>query len=272
METRTFDTPDGLELELRIPSGRIQIRAEETVTTRLDVRGERDPDDFWIAFDDAGARGHRLTVEHRQRGKLFGGALGLWGENEVVVDITMPSRATVSVETGSADLDVTGTIGSLDVRSGSGDCRFDTVDGDVEVKTASGDVSGGTVGGRLSIHTASGDTRVRSVSGDVVGRSASGDISIGAAVTANVTTVSGDVELLAVRSGDNTIRSVSGDVEVGVPRGSRVYLDLMSTSGSTTSDLDMSGGDGGADGGADLELHVSTVSGDIRVVRTAADA
>lgn len=265
MEHRTFDTPDGLELQLEIPSGWIQIRAEETAQTRLDMRGERDPDDFWVTFDDLGARGRRLTVEYRERGKRFG-----WGRNDLRVDLVVPNGTDVGVETGSADLEVSGTIGSLDVKSGSGDCRFDSVDGNVVVRSASGDVTGEAVGGSLSAFTASGDARVRSVGGEVVGRTASGDISIGtAATTMQVTTASGDVEVGAIRSGATTIRSVSGDVEIGVPKGSRVYLDLSSTSGSTTSDLDMSG-DG--DGGADLELHVSTVSGDIRVVRASADA
>jgi len=265
MDSRTFDTPGGLEVELRIPSGWIQIRAEQTGETRLDVRGERDEDDFLISFDEVGARGHRLTVEYRKRGIGFG-----WGDGDMQVDLTVPTGTRVAIETGSADVDITGSIGSLDVKSGSGDCRFDAVEGDVDVKTASGDVSGGVVRGNLTAHTASGDARVRSVNGDVVGRSASGDMSIGSAGAVQLTTVSGDVELAAVHSGANTIRSVSGDVEVGVPRGTRVYLDLMSTSGETISDLDMSGD--AADVGAELELHVSTVSGDIRVVRAAAGA
>jgi len=265
MEPRTFDTPDGLELALRIPAGSIRIRTEETGETRLDLKGERDEDDFLISLDDVGARRRRLTVEYRKRGIGFG-----WGSGDVQVELTVPTGAQVGVETGSADLEVSGPIGSLDVKSGSGDCRFGSVDGDVAVKTASGDVVGDTVTGRLTATTASGDARVRSVEGALVGHSASGDFAIGAAGSARITTASGDVEIGAVRSGDTTIRSVSGDVEVGIPRGTRVYLDLASTSGSTVSDLDMSG-DGG-DAGAHLELHVSTVSGDIRVVRAAAEA
>jgi DUF4097 and DUF4098 domain-containing protein YvlB len=265
MEPRTFDTPDGLELALQIPAGMIQVRAEETDETRLDITGERDEDDFLISLDDVGARGHRLKVEYRKRGIVFG-----WGGGDVRVDLTVPTGTQVGVETGSADLEISGSIGSLDVKSGSGDCRFGAVDGDVSVKTASGDVTGETVTGRLAATTASGDARVRLVHGELVGHSASGDFIVGDARSARVTTASGDVEIGAVRSGHTTIRSVSGDVEVGVPRGTRAYLDLASTSGSTMSDLDMSGDAG--DGQAQLEIHVSTVSGDIRVVRGAADA
>ena len=83
-------------------------------------------------------------------------------------------------------------------------------------------------------------------------------------------TVSGDVEIGSVASGSTTVRTVSGDVEVGVARGTRVYLDLGSTSGETVSELDMSEAGGG--GGADLELQIGTISGDIRVVRAATGA
>jgi DUF4097 and DUF4098 domain-containing protein YvlB len=265
MEPRSFDTPGGLHLELRIPFGRIQVRAEDTTETRLEIRGERDPDDFRISLDELHAGGHRLTVEHRRRGTMFG-----WGAGDLRVDVTVPVGTEVAVETGSADLEVTGRIASLDLRSGSGECRFDAVDGDVTVKTASGGLSGNSVGGTLTAYTASGDARIRSVGGEVVWRSASGDISIGAATGAQVNTVSGGVDVAGLRSGATTIRSVSGDVEVGVARGTRVYLDLGSTSGSTVSELDMSSDAG--DGGADLDLHVTTVSGDIHVVRSAAAA
>jgi len=265
MEPRTFDTPEGLELALRVPAGKIRIRGEETSETRLDIHGERDEDDFLIALDELGGRGRRLRVEYRKRGMVFG-----WGGGDVYVDVTVPIGTNVDVETGSADLEITGAIGSLDLKSGSGDCRFGSVDGDVTVKTASGDVEGGTVTGRLAATTASGDARVRSVAGEVVGHSASGDFVVGAAGCARVTTVSGNVGIGAVWTGQTNVRSVSGDVEIGVPRGTRVYLDLASTSGATISDLDMSSD---ADNGdAHLELHVSTVSGDIRVVRAAADA
>ncbi len=50
----------------------------------------------------------------------------------------------MSCDTGSADLEITGRIGSLDFRSGSGDVRFDDVDGEVDAKMASGDVVGGS--------------------------------------------------------------------------------------------------------------------------------
>ncbi len=261
---QTFDTPGGLQLELRIPAGSIRLRAEQTSHTELSIRGERDPKDFRIVFDDVRPGEHHLTIEHRERGKVFG-----WRGNELRVDLTVPLGTAVACDTGSADLEVTGRIGSLTFRSGSGDCRFDDVEGEIAVKVASGDLAGATVGGGFSFNSASGDARIREIGGAVEGKSASGDLSLGTiGGSVRLTTVSGDVEIGSVEAGSASVRSVSGDVEIGVARGTFVYLDISSMSGDTVSELDMS--DASADGGADLDLQVGTVSGDIRIVRSPA--
>jgi DUF4097 and DUF4098 domain-containing protein YvlB len=262
---QSFATGGRLHLEMRIPAGSIRLTAEETTTSQVSIRGERDPDDIRVVFDDARADEPRLTIEHKERGKRFG-----WRGNELRVDVTVPLGTLVLCDTGSADLEATGRIGSLDFRSGSGDVRFDDVDGDVDAKMASGDVVGGNVGSRFSYVSASGDARVRDVGGAVSGKTASGDVTLGTVRgSVQVATVSGDVEIASVASGSTAVRTVSGDVEVGVARGTRVYLDLGSTAGETESELDMSEATGG---GADLELQIGTISGDIRVVRAAAGA
>jgi DUF4097 and DUF4098 domain-containing protein YvlB len=261
---QTFPTRGRLQLELRIPAGSIRIKATDTTTTTLSVSGERDPDDLRIVFDDSSADEQRLSIEYKERGKRFG-----WRGTELRVDMTVPTGTLLTCDTGSADLEIAGRIGSLDFRSGSGDVRFDDVDGEVSVKVASGDLKGGNIGSRFSFTSASGDSRVRDVGGDVSGNSASGEMSFGVARgSVRLATVSGDVEIGSVSTGSTTVRSVSGDVEIGVARGTRVYLNLGSTAGSTVTELDMSEATGGR-GGADLELQVGTVSGDIRVVRAA---
>ena len=271
MQPRTFETPTGLQAEVRIPSGAILVRAEATTTTSLEIHGERDPDEFQIACEERRDGGHRLTVDLRHRGKVFG-----WRGNNLRVELTVPVGTELTCETGSADLEATGSLGSLAFRSGSGDCGFDRVEADAVVKTASGDMSGETVGGSLTFATASGDARVRDVAGDVVGNSVSGDIAVGSlGGSVRVNGVSGDIDVDSIGSGDASLRSVSGDIEVGVPRGTRVYLDLSAASGDTSSELDMSAG-AADDGPADLELRATTVSGDIRIrraaVRTAAQS
>lgn len=264
---RTFDTPDGLEAEIRIPSGDVGVRASERATTRVKVEGLRDLSDVEISLTPLAAGGHRLLVEFRGKRVRF---LALGRDIDVLLEV--PTGTRVSCDTGSADLACDGTLGSLSYRSGSGDLRFAEVTGDVTAKSGSGDIEGTSVGGDLSAHSASGDISVDAVRGSATVRTASGDIRLGP-VDGKLQTVSvsGDVKVSSLIEGTANIRSVSGDVEVGVAAGTGVYLDITSTTGDVRSDLD-SGADAGTPGETDtqLELTASTVSGDIRVRRSAA--
>ena len=262
---KTFETPGGLHVEIRIPAGSVRVRVQDTAQTHLSVRGERSPDDFRIELIDAPDAGHRLVVEYRDRGKLFG-----WRGSDLRVELSVPLHTHLTCDTRSAGLEVAGTVASLVFRSGSGECRFDDVEGDLNVKSASGDLTGTAIGASMTFNSASGDAQVRSVGGDVDGNTASGDFSLGTVGgSARLATVSGDVEIASLRTGSTSIHAVSGDVAIGVTPDTRVYLDLNSMSGDTVSDLDMSEA-ATSEGAPDLELKVGTVTGDIRVTRAVA--
>ena len=67
------------------------------------------------------------------------------------------------------------------------------------------------------------------------------------------------------------VGSVSGDVEVAAVPGLVLWIDAQSVSGTMTSELDV--GDEPAETGQDaVEVRVRTVSGDVRVARSAAAA
>jgi DUF4097 and DUF4098 domain-containing protein YvlB len=92
-----------------------------------------------------------------------------------------------------------------------------------------------------------------------------------------VNTVSGDQRIDAVLEGSVETQAVSGDILIGVRRGSRVYVDANTISGSTSSELNLSdaptdaGAEGdGADDGPMVEVRAKTVSGDVALVRSAA--
>jgi DUF4097 and DUF4098 domain-containing protein YvlB len=258
METRSFDTPGGLQVRLSIPAGEIAIAARDTDRTDLRITGERNADDLEIECRDLPSGGHRLAVAHRARGlgRLTGGDLD--------VRLEVPTGASVDIETGSADARLDGSLGDVTYKSGSGDVRIAEASGDVAAKVGSGDLSAGPIAGDLTFHSASGDVMASAVGGGLVARTASGDVHVGVVgSSAQATTVSGDIEIGSVSVGTTSLRSVSGDVEVGVVPGMAVYLDLMSTSGDVSSDLD-EGHDGST---PDLELSVASVSGDVRVRR-----
>jgi hypothetical protein len=88
--------------------------------------------------------------------------------------------------------------------------------------------------------------------------------------------VSGDQRVEAVLGGTVEANAISGDVYVGVRRGSRVYVDANTVSGSTSSEFDLS--DAPADAGEPdpdapmVEVRAKTVSGDIMLARAPAPA
>jgi hypothetical protein len=262
---QTFDTPGHVRAGIKIPSGRIAVRATERTTAHVRVEGERDPGDVRVSLDPLPDGGHQLSVEFR--GKRTFGLLSLG--RELDVDLEVPAGTDLVADAGSADLVCEGLLGSIEYRTGSGDVRFEAVTGNVTTKSGSGDIDGHSVGGDLSVHSASGDVAIGSVAGSATVRTASGDLRLGPiGRNVQVITVSGDVDLTSIGSGWAKVRAVSGDIDVGVAPGISVYLDISSTSGDVRSDLDAGGAP--ATGVADLELTATSVSGDISIRRAPA--
>jgi DUF4097 and DUF4098 domain-containing protein YvlB len=256
-----FPTQDGVELDVQISAGSVEVRCEPRGDTAVEIRGERDPDDVSVERIERPDGRALIRIEQRNR-KMFG-----FGR-ELQVRVHAPEGAGLEVTTGSADLGVHGRSGSIAFRSGSGEVAFDHAGGDVSIKVASGDVHGDRVDGDLTVHSASGDVQVAAVGGGATVNTASGDVAIGAVGgSANANSASGDVLIGEVGLGSVHARTMSGDVAVGVARGVRVWLDLSSVSGETVSELDAADG---MDGPTTAELHLTSVSGDIRVHRAAA--
>jgi len=82
-----------------------------------------------------------------------------------------------------------------------------------------------------------------------------------------VHTASGDVWVGAATGGAVEAKTASGDVTVGVVAGLRVWLDLSSVSGRMDSELADDGATG--DGPPALTLALRSVSGDMRIHRSA---
>ena len=77
--------------------------------------------------------------------------------------------------------------------------------------------------------------------------------------------------LRAVSRGETSVKSVSGDIKVGVVAGTKVWLDVNSMSGDTTSDLDPSEAPA-TKNGESLRVKASSTSGDVRITRAASAA
>lgn len=260
--TETFATPRGVELDLRVDAGEVEIAAGETAETRVAVTALNDAarnhlDAVRIDFD-----GRAVRVEAREP------RLSLGRRPEFRVEVSCPEGARLRARLASADLTARGLLGAAEIKTASGDVALGAVEGDVRVEAASGDARVEHARGSLDYRAASGDLDVRRADGPVKAHVVSGDVEIGeAAAGVTVHSVSGDLTLARASGGPVQIDSVSGDVEIRVAPGAAVWLDVRSLSGDTVSEL--SGDAGPADGEAVLEIRGKTVSGDVRIARSA---
>lgn len=282
MRRETFSTPGPVTLDLELPAGAIEIDTTSTDETHVELEAlssnEQVQEMVATARIESTPRGdgYEVTVEVRTRH-------GVWisfssgpdirvGTPEMRLRISCPKGAKLDVKTKSADLEARGEYGDVDVKTASGDVNVERT-GRVDVKTASGDVHLDTVGGSLDVKSASGDLHVGSVAHDSNVQLVSGDVYIGEAddsISAN--TVSGDQRYEAVLKGRLELRAISGDIGVGIRRGSRVFIDANTVSGSTSSDFELSDAPQAppAEDSLLVEVFAKTVSGDVRIERAPA--
>jgi Putative adhesin len=276
MRHERFDTPGKLRLDLSVPAGEINVRAEGSGETTVDLEPLRSNDASREAVESARIQlrergdGHELVVDVRgPRG------LGIFSRGaEVRLVVRCPAGAELEAEGGSADVQAAGRYSSVSVQTGSGDLDVAAVDGDAKLRSGSGDVSLERADGELNAQTGSGDVAIGRAGGRATLRSASGDVAVqDAAADLSVQTASGDISVKAVSAGEVSVQSASGDVSVGVRAGRTVWMDAKSLSGETTSDLPV--GDAAEpqeEEGPLVELRIQTMSGDVHIARAAANA
>lgn len=245
MRSERFDTPGPVSLSISLPAGEIEVDAVETAETTVDLEPLNEPGAE--ALERAAVRqsgpGGEIVVEIEEKRRVFLGR-------------TPSIRATVRCPSGTR----------LRVRAVSADVRARGVFGDTNINTVSGDVDLAEVEGNLALRSVSGDAEVARVTGETTVQTVSGDLTVRQsrrAVTAR--SVSGDLELGSVHEGEVRVQSVSGDTRIGVAPGARVYIDAKSLSGDMRSELSLS--DTPSGDGRPLELHVKSVSGDVRIAR-----
>lgn len=256
----TFDTPEPVQLSVRIPTGTVTVTTADTATSTVQVTAIDDEarelaEETMVRLD-----GRTLTIEVPER-RL---RLGL-RRRRLAVRVTVPTGSALHSKVASADLTATGRFAEATVNAASGEVALDQVDGAVEVHCASGDISVGSAG-TIGIHTASGDVRISHASGDVDVHCASGKVRIGVAErSVRVNTASGDISIDEARTGTMSLTAASGDLRVGVRAGVTAKLDLRSVSGRIRSELPVD--DTAPADGAPLEIVAKSTSGNVVVVR-----
>jgi DUF4097 and DUF4098 domain-containing protein YvlB len=245
MSEQRFATPNPVRLEVKVPSGDVDVVTVDRPESTVSLEGSSKLVDA-IEVDLVG---DRLVIAMRR--KTFMGVFGHF-DDSLRVRAQVPHQSRVEIATASADATLQGTFASLETKSASGGVKLaGEVQGSATVKTVSGVVRVARIGGDLDAQTVSGE-----VSAEVVGG------------TASVKSVSGDARIGSVREGSVSVQSVSGNVAVGVAAGTNVDLDAASASGDLSSEVPLSDSPA-APGGPTVVVRGKTVSGDFRLFRAA---
>jgi DUF4097 and DUF4098 domain-containing protein YvlB len=264
---QTFHTPDPVDLEIRNPTGTIEVIATDTDTSTVQV----------TPLDDASREsaertrvelsgdGRRLLVAAPERRIIFGRGARLG------VAVTVPTGSRLWARAASAELTGRGRLATAEVHTASGEVSLEEVTGRTELHSASGRLRVGSAG-PVEVRTASGGLRVERATGDVDVSTASGRVHVGVAeASVRVHTASGDITVDEVSRGTVALAAASGDMRVGVRAGVVAKLDLNTVSGRVRSELPVDAAPP-ADGSAAVEITSRTMSGNVVVAPAAAGA
>lgn len=276
----TFDTPTPVNLKVELAQGRVEVRAQRTESTTVELTPSRGDEAALELISNAKVeqRGDDIIVLlPRAKSGLFR------ARAEVEAVITVPLGSSAKLQTSSADIETYGLLGNVKADSGSGEVTLEHVadgalrtgSGDIDVQTATGsldikcgsaDVTVGTVGGDADIISGSGDVVIGQVAGALKAKSGSGDMVIksgGERVEALIG--SGDLMISRVDHGLVRAKTGSGDIAIGVADGTAAYLDVMTVTGDVKSDLD--GTDAPPSGDTHVEISAQSGSGDVLLQR-----
>ena len=118
---RTFDTPHPVRLDVQNEAGLVTVVASTRDTTDVVVSADSPAADELVERTVVECRHDHVVVKVPRQGKGFFRRAG------VTVVVNLPERSDITVVTASADVDVTGLIGSADFTTASGDVTTDDV-------------------------------------------------------------------------------------------------------------------------------------------------
>jgi len=243
---------DGI-VSLRVRAGDIRIRAVEGDAFRVrDVDGNDLASRFSVELGEGSASLLDGTEGAGDRSSSRGTSADL--------EVELPPRTTLVVETVSAEITGDGLVGEQ---------RYQTTSGDITLRRASGSIVIEAISGDLDIRAA-GESQVtaRTVSGDV-------ELRAGTLRALEVSTTSGDVAIAGRLAGTGpfAIETVSGDARLA-PAGD-VRIEMATMSGDLHSELEghIEGARGHRTlsiGGTGPLVTFRSMSGDLNVVRPVA--
>ena len=185
------------------------------------------------------------------------------------LELRVPARARVWAKSGSAEIDVSGVTGGLDLNIVGGSVNVQSTPRELNIESMDGDVRVQAGASWLRVKTATGNVEVRGGSEDAGVSTVSGTVRVadGRYERGKFETVTGDVIYGGEfgYKGSVDITTHSGAIELRLPPRPNVELDAVTVTGSIENGVTSSRAVKGREGRG-MELGFSSGSGDTRVV------
>ncbi|WP_410665446.1 DUF4097 family beta strand repeat-containing protein [Amycolatopsis sp. lyj-84] len=286
-----FEAEGPIEIDVSVAIGRVTIELTAESGVHAEVRrdgGEQQPwvDGMTSLLSWVGERfGDQLGADPRTSvgdalaqtriekvgNRLVVQAPKAWQLKNVPLAVTVraPAGSHLEVRAGAADVTVTGSAGRADILTGSGDVGLERADGSAIVRTGTGAIKLGPTLSGLQLRTGSGSVEASSVSGSATVATGTGDVWLGeVAGEVLARTGSGDLSVADAASGSLELTTGSGEVRVGIRGGVAAEIDLSSTTGSVSSELDVAES-APSEGDVVLKVRARTGTGDAVVTSAA---
>ncbi|MBW2181623.1 MAG: DUF4097 family beta strand repeat protein [Deltaproteobacteria bacterium] len=198
--------------------GRVTL---QNVSGDVIVRGSKDDQVKITATHAGGAKNDLNEVVHitQTSGDIriathAGKSFGIFrSTTSVRYELLIPISAHVKIETTSANVEISGMGGALEVKTVSGTIKILSVKENVKCKTISGDIYLKDIQGIADLKTTSGDIHIHHLDGSIEAESVSGDMDLkNIDGEVDLKTTSGDVSISGMK-GSLEAESVSGDID-----------------------------------------------------------
>ncbi len=272
----SFAVASNAVVDITVRTGRLVVHGGSAATGA--IRGRRGG--YQLRTTGVG-----VTLEASENSRSNQSSRTASRRTDATLELDLPRNVRLVISTASADVDVSGIDGDVEIRTTSGDIGLDDIGGRLTLETLSGNIRLGGRSGPARVTTMSGDITLRGVRDDVNVHTTSGDVVLGMdrAARVDVESISGDITFDGNTTDDARLQLTthSGDVTLRLPESARGSIDLstfngdMTASGSLTlmpTSLTSSRRDRAArryeiGGGGSTRFTISTFNGDVRVVR-----
>ena len=167
----TLEVSEGGRLVIGAWAGSVKVSAGSGDTLRIAVRGRRflPPPALEIERD-----GDDVYVEARSAPIL--GWFSVWAWRYVQLEVSVPARYSVDVQTRGGRVEIRGVDGEVDARSQRGHLVFRDVRGPIDARTSGGSIDVSGCRGDVDVATSRGSIEIQDVEGQVSAHTRGGRI------------------------------------------------------------------------------------------------